>query len=213
MHNLTSRQILLIHLALSFTAANTDDLIDAHWNEPTQEYDFSFQQLNITDDNRDLLAEELRSLLASIHAELALKARSDDAEYRIGSINTNIPAYQKYCRYDHFIPLVVLEAQLELQHLENQIKVTTHDGTVLQQFNWENRDQALWFAIEQACKLLGRNPTCLSSVALSSQNEAIQRTTQILGQIVTNVGTQAFEQALQQLQGSVEGVDPHRCYR
>ena len=68
MHNLTSRQTLLIHLALSFTAANVDELIDAHWDEHTQQYDSSFQPLNLTDDNRDQLGEELRSILASTQA-------------------------------------------------------------------------------------------------------------------------------------------------
>ncbi|MCU0548710.1 MAG: hypothetical protein MUC48_05115 [Leptolyngbya sp. Prado105] len=127
-------------------------------------------------------------------------------------MNTNIPAYQR-CRYDNHIPLVVLEAQIELRLSENQINVTTHDDRVLQQFDWDHRDQALWFAIEQACKRLGRDPNCLTSVALSSQKDAIQRALNVLGLLVTSVGTQAFEQALQQLQGNVEGVEPHRCYR
>jgi hypothetical protein len=127
-------------------------------------------------------------------------------------MNSNIPAYQR-CRYDNYIPLVVLEAQIELRQSENQIKVTTHDGTVLQQFDWEHRDQALWFAIASACKLLGRDPNRLTSLALSSQQDAIQRTVAILGHLVTSVGTLAFEEALQQLKGNVEGIAPHRCYK
>lgn len=66
MNNPTARQFTLIRLALSFTAANVDDLIEAHWNEQTQKYD----HLNITEDNRDLLGEELRSLLTILQAEV-----------------------------------------------------------------------------------------------------------------------------------------------
>lgn len=129
-------------------------------------------------------------------------------------MNNNIPYYQRCCRYDDHFPLVLLEAQIQLRLSDNQIiEVTTYDDTVLQSFEWEQRDQALWFAIEQACKRLGRDPNCLTSVALSSQTDAIQRALNVLGQLVTSVGTQAFEQALQQLQGNVEGVEPHRCYQ
>ena len=78
MHNLTERQILLLKSALSFTVANVDDLIDAHWDELTQTYDSAFQHLNIADDNRDQLAEELRSLLTILQTEADI-APSDDS--------------------------------------------------------------------------------------------------------------------------------------
>lgn len=125
---------------------------------------------------------------------------------------SKIPAYQKYCHYDHSVPLVVLEAQIELRRSDDQI-VIYHKEEVLQKFGWEQRDVALCFAVEQACQILNRDPNCLSSIALLNQHEAIDRSKKILENLITAVGTLAFEQALQEVQGKVEGVPPHRCYR